>query len=299
MAIIIYYKYIDIQYPEQVRKWQFDLCQRLGLKGRILIAHEGINGTLGGDDTSLQEYITQMGQHPLFGGIDFKFSEGGAEQFPRLRVVVRPEIVSTGMPKEITAQTAGKHLTPEQTHELFNEKPDNLVILDTRNWYESKVGTFEGAITPDIKAFRELPAYIDTHLDEFKDKKVFMFCTAGVRCERASAYLKSKNVTQEVYQLQGGIHRYVEQFPEGHFRGKNYVFDGRVTTKANEDVLSQCSFCSVACDEYVNCANSVCNIQFIVCAQCKQKTNTCTMGGCFVTESHYKKPFQPGSSCSL
>jgi len=295
----LYYKYIDILYPEQVRKWQFDLCQGLGLKGRVLIAHEGINGTLGGDDEQIQAYIRAMGEHALFGGIDFKFSEGGAEQFPRLRVVVRNEIVSTGMSPEISAKEGGVHLTPSQAHELLSERPEDLVVLDARNWYESQVGTFKDAVTPEIKAFREFPAYVDATLDQFKGKQVFMFCTGGVRCERASAYLKAKGVAKEVYQLEGGIHRYIEQFPEGHFRGKNYVFDGRVTMKANEDVLSQCSFCKVNCDEYMNCANSVCNIQFIVCTKCREKTNTCTMGGCVATESHYAKPFQPGSSCNI
>jgi predicted sulfurtransferase len=275
--ILLYYKYVDIQYPEQIRKWQLKLCQELGLKGRILIAHEGINGTLGGSGESVQTYVNAMKAHPLFADIDFKDSEGGGDNFPRLRVVIKDEIVNLGIDPTITTRTGGKHLSPEETHQLLQESPEDLVVLDGRNWYESKIGTFKNAILPNTQNFRELPEYIDNNLEQFKDKKVLMFCTGGIRCERASAYLKSKGVTKEVYQIEGGIHRYAEQFPDGFFRGKNYVFDSRVATKVNDDILANCTFCELACDDFTNCLNAVCNKQFIICSAClEQRSSFCS-----------------------
>ncbi len=267
--IILFYKYVNILYPQQIRDWQKGLCTSLGLKGRVLIAQEGINATLGGTEKAIARYISETTAHELFVDLDIKFSDGAADHFPKLRVVVRPEIVNSGIPKHITADMGGKHLTPAQVHELINNKPENLVLLDARNSYESAVGTFKDAIKPPIKNFRDLPGYIDENADVFTGKQVLMFCTGGIRCERASAYLKSKNVSQEVYQILGGIHRYIEQYPDGHFRGKNYVFDGRVLQHANNDVLGTCYFCQIPCDEYANCINAVCNLQFIACATCR------------------------------
>lgn len=279
--ILLYYKYVEIRYPEAVRKWQHKLCVDLGLKGRILIAHEGINGTVGGSDEGIAAYIAAMNDHVLFKDIDFKESPGDADHFPRLRIVVRPEVVSLGLdPKVINARDGGKHLTPTQAHELMAQKPEDLVLLDGRNWYESQVGTFQDAITPNTQNFRDFPAYIDHNLEQFKDKQVLMFCTGGIRCERASAYLKSKNIAKDVYQIQGGIHRYIEQFPNGFFRGKNYVFDGRVTVKVNEDVLSSCYICSVSCDEYTNCVNASCNLQFVACNSCLNQTQNACNAAC-------------------
>jgi predicted sulfurtransferase len=269
--ILLFYKYIDIQYPEQIRKWQHKLCLELGLKGRVIIAQEGINGTIGGDIPSIQAYVDVMRAHPLFSDVDFKESPGGAESFPRLRIVVKKEIVNLGIDPTITARNGGKHLTPEQTHQLLQENPSDLVILDGRNWYESKIGTFKNAMLPNTKNFRDLPAYIDAHTEQFKDKQVLMFCTGGIRCERASAYLKSKGVAKEVYQIEGGIHRYAEKYPDGFFRGKNYVFDSRISAKVNDDILANCTFCELPCDDFTNCLNAICNIQFIICAPCLEK----------------------------
>lgn len=270
--VLVYYKYIDIEYPKRLLKWQHKICTELGLKGRIIIAHEGINGTVGGTDESVDRYQKIMKENSLFADVDFKESPGDADCFPRLSIKIKEEITKLGLDtKLIRAENGGKHLTPAESHELMAKSPDNLVILDARNDYEWKIGSFEGAIKPDIRYFRELPGYIDTHLDQFKDKQVLMFCTGGVRCERASAYLKSKEVAQEVYQIEGGIHRYAEQFPDGFFRGKNYVFDGRIATTVNPDIVSTCSLCSTESDNYENCANASCNNHFISCISCVEK----------------------------
>ncbi len=276
--IILFYKYIEIAYPKQVMKWQQQICQDLQLKGRILISHEGINGTLGGLSENLDQYKNLMSEHELFGNIDFKESTGGPECFPRLSVKVRNEAVSLGIPYDtLTPRNCGQHLSPEQTHELIANQPEDLVILDARNNYEWAIGKFENAITPNIENFRDLPQYLEENLDQFKDKQVLMYCTGGIRCERASAYLNEKNIAKKVYQMDGGIHRYVEQYPDGFFRGKNYVFDGRIAVKVNDDIIGSCAICTKPCDDYHNCLNAMCNEHFIACATCIEKLEkTCS-----------------------
>ncbi len=275
--VLLYYKYIYIQYPKRVAKWQKQICQDLGLTGRILIAHEGINSTVGGPDETIELYIAIMRKNPLFADVDFKKGPGGAQCFPKLQVKVRDEIVSLGLEgSQADYKNTAEHLTPEQIHTLIAKKPKDLVIFDARNNFESNIGRFKKTIAPNIKHFRDLPTYIDQHLDVFKDKQVLMYCTGGIRCERASAYLKLKNVAKNVYQMDGGIHRYVEKYSDGFFRGKNYVFDGRVAVKINDDILGSCTICNKPCDEYHNCINAECNKHFICCSTCiKTLQGTC------------------------
>ncbi len=277
-TILLFYSYFHLDYPERVKNWQMELCKELNLKGRIILAHEGINGTLGGSTENIEKYKAAVKNHPLFKGVDFKESPGAGDDFPRLRIVVKREVVNLGLdPELITAKDGGKHLKPDEVHELLTNKPDNLIVLDARNKAEWKIGKFVDAITPDIDTFRELPEYIDQNLEQFKDKQVLMYCTGGIRCERASAFLKSKNIAQEVYQIEGGIQRYTDQYPDGYFRGKNYVFDGRVAVKINDDILSECLHCNKPCDDYANCLNAVCNEHFICCPECfKQFNQTCS-----------------------
>ncbi|MCF7900361.1 rhodanese-related sulfurtransferase [Candidatus Babeliales bacterium] len=280
--ILLYYKYVSIDQPEAIQKWQLELCKNLGLTGRIIIATEGINGTVAGSLEATNAYIDAMKEHPLFGGIDFKTAPGNEKYFPRIRVVVKDEIVRLDEDtQKVTVKDGGTHLTPEQVHELLNNKPDDLVILDTRNDYESRIGVFRDALTPHIKTFREFPEYINKNLDTFKDKKVLMYCTGGVRCERATAVLQQKGVAKEIYQVEGGIHRYVEKYPDGHFRGSNYVFDGRIAARINDDILSECDLCGVPSDFYTNCLNAECNKQYLSCQPCLEKTNETCSSECF------------------
>lgn len=279
--IILFYKYVYLEYPKQIQKWQEELCSRLGLKGRIILAHEGINATLGGSTDAIESYKKTMNEHPLFGGIDFKESEGAADHFPRMRILVKAEIVHLGLDTNaIKAEDGGVHLSPTQAHTLMEKKSDDLVIIDCRNNYETAIGTFDNAIRPNTDYFREFPAYVDEHSELFKDKTVLMACTGGIRCERASAYVKSKGVAKEVYQIEGGIHRYVEEFPQGFFKGKNYVFDGRIAVKVNDAILSSCFICQTACNDYENCSNALCNRQFIVCQPCINRYEKCCSTEC-------------------
>jgi predicted sulfurtransferase len=293
--ILLFYKYTYLEYPKQILKWQHALCTRLNLKGRIILAHEGINATLGGKHKALEGYKKAMEKHPLFSEVDYKESTGGSEDFPRLRIVIRDEIVHLGLdPKEITPQNGGQHLSPEQAHQLMKQKPHDLVILDCRNTYETAIGTFEGAICPNIRYFREFPAWVDKNSNLLKDKQVLMDCTGGIRCERASAYVKSKVVAKQVYQLKGGIHRYVEQFPHGFFRGKNYVFDNRIAVKVTDDILGKCYLCKTACDNYTNCINAQCNLHYLSCDACLQTyVNSCSVECQKLIASHQvpKRPY--------
>lgn len=299
--VLLFYKYTEFTYPKRIYKWQLKVCKELNLTGRIIIAHEGINGTVGGSDKAIELYKTIIKEHPQLIDMDIKESDGDENCFPKLRVVVKDEIVNLRQPHAAHIRNTGKHLTAQQTHELLSNKPDNLIILDARNQVESAIGAFEHAIKPEIKHFREFPAYIDAHLDTFKDKQVLMYCTGGIRCERASAYLKEKGVAQEVYQIEGGIHRYTEQYPDGHFRGKNYVFDGRIAVKVTDDILGHCALCNIPWDEYNNCSNAQCNKHYIGCAECLQTYNQCCSAQCQELLAQGKVAMRPAlhKACSV
>lgn len=277
-SIILFYKYIFIQRPKKILEWQKSLCGNLGLKGRIILAQEGINGTLEGKSESIEQYKNALHAHELFNAIDFKESSNTANHFPRLRIVIKKEIVYLGIdPQKLSANQAGIALEPEQAHQLISQKPDNLVILDCRNKVESAIGAFENAVRPDVNHFREFPAYIDQNVELFKDKQILMYCTGGVRCERGSAYIQSKNIAQSVFHIKGGIQRYTQQFPQGYFKGKNYVFDGRTAIKVTDDILGTCLICATPYDEYTNCMRAACNKHFIGCPHCLQAyLNTCS-----------------------
>lgn len=277
-TIILFYKYIPISSPNAILKWQKKICKQLALKGRIIIASEGINGTLGGADEQIEEYKKIMQAHELFADIDFKENKNTQDHFPRLRIVVKNEIVYLGLDHaSADPKNAGTYLEPAQAHELIAQKPEDLIIIDCRNRVESAIGIMEGAIRPEVTYFREFPAYIDKHAQEFKDKQILMYCTGGVRCERASAYIKSKEIAKEVFHIKGGIHNYIEQFPNGFFKGKNYVFDGRMAVPVTNDILGSCYICTKPCDDYTNCLRALCNRHFISCAECLAAYgNTCS-----------------------
>lgn len=302
--ILLFYKYVNIQNPEAIRKWQRALCEKLKLTGRIILAEEGINATLAGPDESAHEYVKIMNEHELFGDIDFKTADGDASAFPKLKISVKEEIVRLGVnPKVVTVKDTGEYLTPEQTHKLLEENPEDLIILDTRNDYEWEIGKFTNAILPPIKTFREFPEYVDKNLESYKDKQVLMYCTGGVRCERATAYLNVKNVAKKVYHIQGGIQRYIEKYPNGFFRGSNYVFDSRVNVKINDDILSNCALCKTPWDQYINCKNALCNKHLLACPDCvKTYNHTCSQKCQTLIATHQvpeRSKFPATNSCML
>ncbi|XP_072373061.1 thiosulfate sulfurtransferase/rhodanese-like domain-containing protein 2 isoform X1 [Scyliorhinus torazame] len=279
--VLLYYSYCDIEEPQVICTWQKTLCRQLHFTGKVRISKEGINGTVGGCKTATELYIQTMLSHPLFQAMsteDFKRSAGGSHCFQDLRVGVFKEVVPMGVdPEKVSYKDAGIHLTPEEFHRKVEALSNNAqirkdtILLDCRNFYESKIGNFQHCIAPNIRKFSYFPDYVDTNLECFKDKQVLMYCTGGIRCERGSAYLRSKDVCKEVYQLKGGIHKYLEQFPSGFYRGKLFVFDNRYAISANDDVIAECRYCGVPWDEYRLCSTSYCCQLVLSCVHCREK----------------------------
>lgn len=268
--VLLYYKFTEVPNSKFEAIQHKLVCNGIGLKGRILIGEEGINGTVAGTRAQLKQYTDYMDSHPIFGNIIFKRSSAARMPFPKMIVKYRDEIVTLG--KKVDLKKTGKYLKPEQMHELF-EKGEDMVVVDMRNNYEFEVGRFRGAIQPDTVKFYELPEKIK-NLKIDKDKKVVTYCTGGIRCEKATALLAEEGFS-DVYQLEGGIVKYLEKYPDGHFVGKNFVFDDRMVTNTDTEsgkkVLGKCAHCSGASDRYIDCAKPDCHQLFICCKGCDSK----------------------------
>lgn len=273
--ILLYYKYTNIANPDEFCAQQKMLCEQLGLKGRIIIAPEGLNGTVEGLVENTQKYIDEITKDPRFADMNFKRSEGTGQAFPKLSVKARSEIVSAHLGDEDVnpAQTTGKYLPPEELHAWIHSDKE-FYIVDMRNDYEHSVGFFKNSVLPPIKNFRDLPKILPT-LAHLKDKTVVTVCTGGVRCEKASGFLVTHGF-KDVYQLHNGIVSYMEKYPNEDFLGKLYVFDGRVTMGFNSpdkapEVVGRCKKCGVASEHYVNCMQPSCHDHFICCENCLSK----------------------------
>ncbi len=277
--ILLYYKYIALRNPEEVVKEQKDKLLSLNMKGRIIVAKEGINGTAEGSADSCEAYMAWMQSIPDFSGINWKVSEGTSDlsAFPKLSVKLRNEIVSLKLGNEDFSPTevTGKYLSPAMLNEWF-ETGKEFYIIDMRNDYEHKVGYFENSVLPALKNFRDLPNLIHD-LEKFKNKTVLTVCTGGVRCEKASGYL-IKQGFKDVYQLNGGIVSFMEKYPNRRFLGKLYVFDKRTLMGFNVDspdhtVVGKCDKCGNNSDNYVDCGYKHCkgHRHFICCSNCLAK----------------------------
>lgn len=260
--------------PEAVRLWQRALCTGLNLKGRILISKHGINGTLGGELASLKTYAKETKTY--FNGTSFKWSDGSRDDFPKLSVRVRDEIVTFGAAGEIKVDEngvvgGGKHLTPAQVHELIKKRDEDVVFFDGRNKHEAAIGRFKDAVVPDVDYTRDFARELeDPKYDGIKGKPVVTYCTGGIRCEVLSALMKNRGF-KEVYQLDGGIVKYGQTYgDEGLWEGSLYVFDGRIATKFTENAkdIATCVHCDSRTSNYVNCANKVCNKLVLRCTGC-------------------------------
>lgn len=283
--ILLYYKYTPITDPETFLGEQRVLCEKLGLKGRIIIAKEGLNGTVEGTKENTQKYIDAMRADPRFADMNFKRSVGTGSAFPRLSVKLRNEIVSLHLGEEdfSPVETTGKYVSAETLHEWIHTGKE-FYIVDMRNDYEHKIGYFKNSILPPLKNFRDLPAVLPT-LEHLKNKTVVTVCTGGVRCEKASGFLVKHGFT-DVYQLENGIVTYMEKYPEEDFLGQLYVFDGRITMAFNSpdkehQIVGRCEKCNTPSERYVNCSLKSCNAHFICCEKCNEATgdvfcsNTC------------------------
>lgn len=294
--IILYYKYARVEDPQGFMLWHKDLCGKLGLKGRVLIAKEGINGTLEGTKENLAIYCdaltAQDGSVGTFGNFSdttFKRSAGTPDlsAFPKLKVKVRQEVVSLKLVESADGtsdedidpnQITGVHLKPEELKKWY-ESGEDFTVIDMRNDYEYKVGHFKNSINPKLVNFRDLPKampVLEAVKEASKDgKKVLTVCTGGIRCEKASGYLIKKGF-ENVYQLDGGMHNYMEKFPGEDFLGKLYVFDGREAVEfATEkglprEVVGKCDLCEATTETFTNCANDECHMKMLCCTECHE-----------------------------
>ncbi|HEY1037671.1 MAG TPA: rhodanese-related sulfurtransferase [Candidatus Paceibacterota bacterium] len=284
--IILYYKYVDLADPQGFVDWHKAVCANLNLKGRVLIAKEGINGTLEGRVEDTAEYCRLMhlqdgseGTFADFSDVVFKRSPGTGVAFPKLKVKLRDEVVSLKLSHGSDVnpnETTGIHLKAEDLKKWY-ETGEDFLIVDMRNDYEYKVGHFEGSINPKMTNFRDLPDVLPA-LEEVKKaslegKKIITVCTGGIRCEKASGFLM-KNGFENVYQLDGGMHTYMEKFPGQDFNGALYVFDGRETMAFTDDrqIIGRCIACDTATEQFTNCAHIRCHAKTLICGPCIKKS---------------------------
>ncbi|HET7656735.1 MAG TPA: rhodanese-related sulfurtransferase [Bacillales bacterium] len=273
--VLLYYKYVPIEDHETFAREHLDFCKELGLRGRILVAEEGLNGTVSGTVAQTDVYMETLRKDPRFSDIEFKIDPADGHAFKKMFVRARDEIVSLKLEEDVNPnKLTGEYLDPKDFYEELQK--DDVVVLDARNEYEYRIGHFRGAINPDIESFRELPKWIEENLKDKKDKRVLAYCTGGIRCEKLTGYLKKEGF-ENVAQLHGGIVTYGKD-PEVKgrlYEGKCYVFDDRRMVPVNrteEDrVIGECFHCGKTEDRYVNCANPECNRQYICCESCETK----------------------------
>ncbi|MCU1528218.1 MAG: hypothetical protein JWP75_1981 [Frondihabitans sp.] len=279
--ILLFYVFTPLPDPDAIRLWQRDLCESLGLKGRILLSKQGINGTVGGELSDVKRYLRKTREYPAFKGLDVKWSEGTGDDFPKLSVKVRDEIVSFGAPGELRVDEhgvvgGGTKLDPDQLHELTKKK--DVTFFDGRNRFEAQIGRFAGAVVPEVQNTREFVAELDSgRYDHLKDQPVVTYCTGGIRCEVLSSLMIDRGF-QEVYQLDGGIARYGERFgDDGLWEGSLYVFDrrGSIDFTDHAAVLGSCVGCGSATSKMQNCRDPQCREQLVVCPECAASAPPC------------------------
>lgn len=278
-----FYRYVKISNPQETRDELYKMWQNLNCFGRIYLAEEGINAQMNVPEHNWNKFVNELNSIDYFKEVPFKIAvDGNGKSFYKLVVKVRDRIVADGIDDPtFDASNTGKYLSAKEFNDAL-ENPETIVV-DMRNHYESEVGRFEKAYCPDADTFREeLPLVID-HLKGKEDKKILMYCTGGIRCEKASAYFKHKGF-KDVNHLHGGIIQYAkevkEQGIESKFKGVNFVFDERVGERITQDVLSTCHQCGEPCDRHVNCKNDDCHLLFIQCSSCEEKMKGCCTLNC-------------------
>jgi len=276
MEIIVssYYKYVNIDNPEFFQKKHQVFCNKLGIKGKILVSKEGINGSISGTLDQISKYENYIHKNILFKDVMFKRNITDEHPFKKTIVRTRDEIVTSRF--NVNSKKRGLYISPKKLkHALDNN--EEIILLDARNNYESKIGKFKNAITPDIETFRDFKKIIPS-IKKYKNKQIVMYCTGGVRCEKASALL-IKNGFNNVMQIEGGILNYIEQFPDTYFEGRCFVFDNRLSISTGDKTkdISICELCHIPSGRYINCGNIKCDKLFICCESCdKISKHTCS-----------------------
>ncbi|MCC5889663.1 MAG: rhodanese-related sulfurtransferase [Alkalibacterium sp.] len=273
--VLLYYKYVTIDNPEQFREDHLKLCKDIGLKGRILVSEEGFNGTVSGTIDQTERYMEAVKSDERFKDTFFKMDPSDGHAFKKMHVRYRPEIVSLQLGEDDLNpnQLTGQYLEPKEFKAALED--ENTIVLDARNDYEYDLGHFRGSVRPDIRSFRELPEWIKENKEKFMDKRVVTYCTGGVRCEKLTGWLLKEGF-EEVAQLHGGIHHYGTH-PETQgamWDGKMYVFDERISVDINrvdKRVIGKDWFDETPCERYVNCGNPFCNRQMITSEENEHK----------------------------
>jgi UPF0176 protein len=282
--ILLYYKFVPISDHEALAREHLAFCKKLGVKGRILIAPEGINGTLSGTVEQTEEYQRVMRQIPLFHDMVYKVDESDTHTFKKIFVRPKKELVTFRLEEDVNPnELTGTHLKPQEFYEKLQQ--DDVIVLDGRNYYEYDIGRFRGAIRPEVETTREFPEWIRENLSQYKDRPILTYCTGGIRCEKLSGFLLKEGF-KDVYQLDGGIVTYGKD-PEVQgrlFDGKCYVFDDRISVPINrtdEDiVVGTCYHCGKSEDRYINCANDLCHRKHVCCEACEEEHNSYCSSEC-------------------
>ncbi|MEH7239051.1 oxygen-dependent tRNA uridine(34) hydroxylase TrhO [Bacillus sp. JJ1562] len=267
--VLLYYQYVTIENPTEFAKEHLAFCKEIGLKGRILVATEGINGTVSGTIEQTDKYMDGMRNDPRFENTVFKIDEADGHAFKKMHVRPRPELVNLSLEDDINPlELTGKYLSPKEFYEKMQDQ--NTIILDARNTYEFDLGHFRGAVRPDVETFRDLPQWVRENKDMLEGKKILTYCTGGIRCEKFSGWLVREGF-EDVGQLHGGIATYGKD-PEVQgdlWDGQLYVFDERIAVPVNQKehvIVGKDHFTGEPCERYVNCANPECNEQ-ILCSE--------------------------------
>jgi len=280
---ISFYKYVTLKNPQFFRDHLYSLLAEVGVLGRIYVAREGVNAQISVPEANFETFKAALDSILFFRGLRLNIAiEDDGKSFFALIIKLRPKIVADGIDDPaFDPSNFGAHLRAAEFNAL-TDAPDTILV-DMRNHYESEVGHFEGAITPDVDTFREELPYVADLLADQKDKNIVMYCTGGIRCEKASAYLKYQGF-KNVFQLEGGIIEYARQVKAqglpNKFLGKNFVFDERLGERISETVIAHCHQCGAPCDDHSNCANEYCHILFIQCPACAEKYGGCCSAKC-------------------
>ncbi|MBK8700975.1 MAG: rhodanese-related sulfurtransferase [Saprospiraceae bacterium] len=280
---ISFYKYAHIGNPGLFRDHLYLTLDEIGVLGRIYVSAEGINAQVSVPTTELKAFRARLNEITFLENCRLNTAiEDNGKSFFKLAIKVRDKIVADGLDdKSFDVTNCGKHVSAKEFNALAGDP--QTVIVDMRNHYESEVGHFINAITPDVETFREELPYVENILADKRDANLLMYCTGGIRCEKASAYFKHKGF-KNVFQLDGGIIEYARQVKaeglENKFIGKNFVFDERLGERIGEEIIAKCHQCGAACDDHTNCANESCHILFIQCKNCEATYEQCCSSKC-------------------
>jgi UPF0176 protein len=280
---ISFYKYHQISNPPGFRDELYKVLDSIEVLGRIYVAHEGINAQISVSEKNLDAFKTQLCSIEWLNNVRLNIAvDDNGKSFFKLKILVRKKIVADGLDDSTFDVTAtGIHVNASEFNKLADDP--NTIIIDMRNHYESEVGHFKNAVLPDVDTFRQELQVAEDLMNEHKDKNLLMYCTGGIRCEKASAWMKHIGF-KNIFQLDGGIIKYAQEVKEqgidNKFIGKNFVFDERLGERITEDIIAVCHQCGKSCDDHTNCKNDGCHLLFIQCKTCSEKYNGCCSAEC-------------------